>query len=124
MVFQMALKHIKEAKRAKLENDEKGTRVGDGTSLFRYIVNSDMPESEQSDKRLAQEAQILLGGGTTTTARTIGFISYFILTNPSLRSRLEKELEEPMSGYPEVLPTWAELERVPMLQALIKEGLR
>lgn len=29
-----------------------------------------------------------------------------------------------MSGYPEVLPTWAELEKVPMLRALIKEGLR
>ena len=120
----MALKHITEAKCEKMENGEQGIRVGDGTSLFRYIVNSDMPESEQSDERLAQEAQILLGGGTTTTARTIGFISYFILTNPSVRSRLEKELEEPMSGYPEVVPTWAELEKVPMLQALIKEGLR
>ena len=120
----MALKHITEAKREKRENDEKYTGVGDGTSLFRYIVNSDMPESEQSDERLAQEAQILLGGGTTTTARTIGFISYFILSNPSIRSKLEKELEVPMSGYPEVLPTWAELEKVPMLQALIKEGLR
>lgn len=86
----MALKHITEAKREKLENEEKGTRVGDGTSLFRHIVNSDMPESEQSDGRLAQEAQILLSGGTTTTARTIGFIVYFILANPSIRSKLEK----------------------------------
>ena len=123
----MALKHITEAKREKLCNDKIGTRVGDvgdGTSLFRYIVNSDMPESEQSDKRLAQEAQILLSAGTTTTARTIGFISYFILTNASIRSKLEQELEEPMSAYPEVVPTWAELEKVPMLQALIKEGLR
>ena len=120
----MALKHIAEAKREKLVNHEKGTRVGDGTSLFRYVVNSDMPESEQSDERLAQEAQILLSGGTTTSARTIGFIVYFILANPSIRSKLEKELGGPMSGYPEVLPTWAELEKVPMLQALIKEGLR
>ncbi|KAL2051590.1 hypothetical protein ABVK25_008252 [Lepraria finkii] len=108
---QMALKHIVEAKHNKLETDKKGTRVGDGTSLFRYIVNSDMPESERSDERLAKEAQVLLGAGTATTARTMGFISYFILTNPSIRSRLEKELEEPMSRYPKVVPTWAELEK-------------
>ena len=113
-----------EAKREKLENDKKGIRARDGTSLFRYIVNSDMPESERSNERLAKEAQVLLGGGTATTARTMGFISYFILANPSIRSRLENELEEPMSRYPEVVPKWAELEKVPILQALIKEGLR
>ena len=118
------MKQIVEAKREKLENDRKGTRVGDGTSLFRYIVNSDMPESERSNERLAKEAQVLLGGGTATTARTIGFISYFILASPYIRSRLEKELERPMSGYPEAVPNWAELEKVPILQALIKEGLR
>ena len=108
-----------EAKREKLENNKK-----DGTSLFRYIVNSDMPESERSDERLAKEAQVLLGGGTATTARTMSFISYFILANPSIRSRLENELREPMSRYPEIVPTWTELEKVPILQALIKEGLR
>lgn len=123
-MLQIALRHIVEAKHEKLENNKKGSRVGDGTSLFRYIVNSDMPESERSDERLAKEAEVLLATGTATTARTVGFISYFILTNPSIRSRLEKELEEPMSRYPEVVPTWAELEKVPILQALIKEGLR
>ena len=113
-----------EAKREKLENDKIGARAGDKTTLFRYIVNSDMPESERSDNRLASEAVVLLGAGTVTTARTLVFISYYILANPSIRTRLAKELQEPMSRYPEVVPTWAELERVPILQALIKEGLR
>ena len=93
-------------------------------SLFQYIVNSDMPESERSNERLAKEAQVLLGGGTATTARTLGFISYYILANPSIRSRLEAELKEPMAKYPDVVPTWAELEKVPILHALIMEGLR
>ena len=118
------MKNIAEAKQKKLENDEKGTGVGDQTSLFRHILSSDMPASETSDERLAKEAQVLLGGGTSNTARTIGFIIYFVLANPSIRSELERELEEPMSRYPEVVPTWAELEKVPILQALIKEGLR
>lgn len=123
-IFQMALERILEAKREKLENDKIGARAGDKTTLFRYIVNSDMPESERSDNRLASEAQVLLGAGTVTSARTLCFISYYILMNSSIRTRLAKELQEPMFRYPEVVPTWAELERVPILQALIKEGLR
>ena len=120
----MALERILEAKREKLENDKIGARTGDQTSLFRYIVNSDMPESERSDNRLASEAQVLLGAGTVTTARMLGYISYYILADPAIRTRLHKELQEPMFRYPEVVPTWAELEKVPFLQALIKEGLR
>lgn len=83
-----------------------------------------MPESEMSDERLAKEAQVLLGGGTASTARTLGFISYYILANPDIYSRLTEELREPMAQFPEQVPSWADLERLPYLQALIKEGLR
>ncbi len=123
-MLQIALRHIVEAKHEKQENDRKGIRAGNGTSLFRYIVNSDMPESERFDERLVKEAQVLLEDDTATTARIMNFISYFILANPSIRSRLEKELEELMSKYPEIISTWAELEKVSILQALIKKGLR
>ena len=93
-------------------------------SLFRHILDSDMPESELSDDRLSKEAQILLGGGTASTARTIGYISYYIMAKPEIRSRLQEELKKVMGAYPEQTPTLAELERLPYLQALIKEGLR
>ncbi|KAL9045863.1 MAG: hypothetical protein Q9214_001167 [Letrouitia sp. 1 TL-2023] len=122
--YPIAMKHIMAAKQEKLENDRKGTQASDSISLFRHIINSDMPESERSSERLAKEAQILLAAGTESISRTLGYISYFILANPSLHSRLEEELEMPMSKYPEVVPTWAELEKVPILQAIIKESLR
>ena len=83
-----------------------------------------MPESERSDERLAKEAQVLMGGGTASTARTLSFISYYLLARPNIRSKLEQELKEPMAKYPEKVPTWAELERLPYLQAIIKEALR
>ena len=83
-----------------------------------------MPESERSDDRLAKEAQVLLGGGTASTARTLGFVSYYILANPDIRSKLKEELRGPMATYPEHVPSWADLERLPYLQALIKEALR
>lgn len=93
-------------------------------SLFHHILDSDLPESELSDDRLAKEAQILLGGGTASTARTIGYISYYVLARPEIRSRLQDDLKEVMGTYPEQIPTLAELERLTYLQALIKEGLR
>lgn len=83
-----------------------------------------MPEEERTEERLAKEAQVLLGGGTASTARTIGFASYYILSRPELRNKLEAELKEPMANWPQKVPTWAELEKLPLLQAIIKESLR
>lgn len=94
------------------------------SSLFHHIVNSDMPESERSEERLAKEAQVLLGGGTASTARTIGFASFYILSRPAIRARLEAELRQPMASWPEKVPTWAELEKLVFLQAIIRESLR
>ena len=54
----------------------------------------------------------------------MGFICYYIMANPAIRKRLEEELKPVMEGYPEKKPTWAQLEKVAYLQALIKEGLR
>lgn len=123
-ILQIAKKQISIAKRERLDNGLKDTNTDNRISIFRHIVNSDMPECELSDERLAKEAQILLAGGTATTARTLGFISYYILANPDIRSRLQEEVRETMADYPERVPSWTELEQLPYLQALIKEGLR
>lgn len=112
------------AKRTKLDNEKQGLIKGNCLSLFDHIVNSEMPESESSDERLAKEAQVLMGGETASTARTLGFVSYYILANPDIRGQLREELAELMSQYPEAVPTWVELERLPYLQALIKEAFR
>lgn len=83
-----------------------------------------MPESERSEERLAKEAQTLLGGGTASTARTIGFASFWILSRPDIRIKLEAELRDTMRDWPQRVPSWAELEKLPYLQAIIKESLR
>ena len=83
-----------------------------------------MPESERSIERLSREAMVLFGAGTATTARTMGFISYYILRHPHMKQRLGNELKDIMAEYPKTLPTWSDLEKLPYLQALIKEGLR
>ena len=120
---QLASQHIKDSKRENLSPekvDETAT-----SSIFRHIIcSSDMPESERSVERLSREAMVLFGAGTATTARTMGFMSYYILRNPHIKERLGDELKDIMADYPENLPRWSDLEKLPYLQAIIKEGLR
>ncbi|KAM7213240.1 Cytochrome P450 [Rhypophila decipiens] len=100
--------------------DNNGVRF----SLFHHIANNNMPESERSEERLAKEAQTLLGSGTASTARTICFAAYYILANSQTKPRVEAELRGPMADWPGRVPSWAELERLPFLQAIIQESLR
>ena len=83
-----------------------------------------MPESDLSVNRLINEAQLLVLAGATTIAPTLDLISFYILANKDVRSTLLIELEDVMKTYPEKVPSLAELEKLPYLQALIKEGLR
>lgn len=115
---QRAKQHIHKAMTKSLDASQ------NQNSLFQHILNSDMPESERSEERLAREAQTLLGGGTASTARTIGFASFWILSRPDIRTKLEAELRDTMRDWPQRVPSWAELEKLPYLQAIIKESLR
>ncbi|TLD03793.1 uncharacterized protein PgNI_11655 [Pyricularia grisea] len=93
-------------------------------TLFEHLINSDLPESELSVERLASEAQVVMGAGTVTTARTMDYLAVHILLNDRVHTRLRQELKEPMKDFPEKMPPLAELEQLPYLQACIKEALR
>ena len=113
------------AKREKAAQGSKETRKTVGRlTLFRHLVNSDLPASELTDKRLSKEAQVLISSGTITTAGTLGFMCHYIMANPAMRKRLGGEPKGVMESYPEKKLTWAQLEKVAYLQALIKEALR
>ena len=117
--------HIGAVKREKATLESKDTtKTGTRLTLFRHLVNSDLPASELSDKRPSREAQVLIGAGIITTSQALSFSCYYILANPAIRKRLAEELKPVMEGYPEKKPNWAQLEKVEYLQALIKEGLR
>lgn len=93
--------------------------------MFHNLLESgELPESERSEERLVKEAQIFLGGGTASASRTLTFASFYIMSRPETRRRLEEELQNTMRSWPERVPSWAELEKLPYLQAIIKESLR
>ena len=123
-ITQTAKARIRQAMDDKRESQLSGKPIEETGSLFHFIVDSDMPESERSEERLAKEAQVLLGGGTASTARTIGFASFYILSRPALHAALSAEVAETMKDWPNQIPTWADLEKLPLLQAILKESLR
>lgn len=118
----MAEAHIREVLDQKASG--KLPNQGEKQTLFQNLVQSNLPECDMAADRLSKEAQVILGAGTVSTARTLDFLCYYILSNVSIRERLVKELQGPMSEYPMKAPTWAQLEKLPYMQALIKEGLR
>lgn len=111
--------HIRQSKNESLDRD-----VDKKPTLFRHIVTSDMPTSEQSVERLTREAMVLFGGATGTTPHTLTLISYYILSNPKIEERLKDDLAPLMLDFPKNLPRWTDLEGLPYLHAIVKEGLR
>ncbi|EMD96233.1 hypothetical protein COCC4DRAFT_19072 [Bipolaris maydis ATCC 48331] len=120
----MCYDSIKDTKREKGAQPTKDTSLLGRPTLFRHLVNSDLPASELSDERLLREAQVLIGSGTMTTAGTMCFLVYYIKSNPEIHRRLTEELKPIMEGYPHKKPSWAEIEKAEYLQAVLKEGLR
>lgn len=114
--------HIKASKKENLQAEKYDENASN--SIFRYIVTSEMPESERSVERLSREAMVLFGAGTATTARTLGFVCFYVLSDPLMRERLGSELAPLMADYPDKLPKWSDFEKLPFLQAVIWEGLR
>ncbi|CCC05821.1 unnamed protein product [Sordaria macrospora k-hell] len=93
-------------------------------ALFQALAQSNLSPADKTEERLVKEAKLIFLGGTISTGRTLGFVSYYILSRPYIKARLGGELRDVMTAWPEVVPTWIELEKLPYLQAVIKEALR
>jgi cytochrome P450 len=119
----MAEDHVIRIKAAGKRADPISTGIK-RTTVLHDLVYSDMPESELSTSRLVNEAQVLLAAGTIGTARVLDLMCFYIVANPAVHRRLGEELTDVMANYPITPPTWTQLEKLPYLQAVIKEGLR
>lgn len=119
----LAKQHMIDANRDRIEKTESAALEG-RNSIFRHMLAFNLPESDLSTDRLTKEAQVLLGAGTVSSARTLDILTFYVLNNEAWRQRLQDELAPRMRYYPEKVPTWAELEKLPFMQALLKETLR
>ena len=91
--------------------------------MFTDILSSNLPTQEKTVTRLQQEAVGVVSAAIETSKTTLSITSFHILHNSEILQRLKKDLREASFSDPEK-PTWPELEQLPYLTAVIKEGLR
>ncbi|RDW92711.1 cytochrome P450 [Aspergillus mulundensis] len=102
----------------------------DRQTVFSDLIHGDLPEAEKADRRLQDEAQLVIGAGLATTGWALTVGTFYLLDNPNVLARLRRELDEaiPGSAYDLDNPTtaleWTKLEKLPYLTGVIKEAVR
>ncbi|KAK3302990.1 cytochrome P450 [Chaetomium strumarium] len=96
-------------------------------SLFTALLQSGLPPSELSTKRLQQEALALITGGMETTMYALSRCCYYVLSNPAIHAKLRAELltaipdPDPDQPFP---PLETLEQQLPYLTCVITEALR
>ena len=88
------------------------------STIFHEILNSDLPEEEKSKRRVTDEAIVLVGAGSETTARTLAVLSYYILADAQIEETLLAELRTVMRDVNSSVES-ARLEQLPFLVSMI-----
>ncbi|KAJ5671881.1 cytochrome P450 [Penicillium longicatenatum] len=87
------------------------------------LANDKVPPSEKKAKRLQEDATFFMLAASDAPSEALVITSFHILDNPEVLRRLKDEL---FSAFPDVtsIPSLDELERLPYLTAVLREGLR
>ena len=96
------------------------------TVLDAIYTSSLLSPEDKTVTRILAETQAILGAGTETSGNTLSVLTYHVLSEPSIHQRLREELRDAEVGYfaDNTLLDYRTLERLPYLQACIKEALR
>jgi cytochrome P450 len=89
------------------QNDKETKR-----SIFHELLESDLPESEKTVRRLGAEAAVMTGAGEETTAWALSIVTFYLLTRPDIYTKVTDELKTIVTD-PYNLPSWAKLEQLP-----------
>ncbi len=92
-------------------------------TMFHAMLKSTLPPEEKTLDRLVIEGVNMTAAGTLTTAFFLKTTTYHILANPDVLAKLKAELSAAIPD-PENLPALHEIEALPYLQAVMKEGYR
>lgn len=92
-------------------------------TLVHAILYGTLPDKETTLERVLEEAQSLTGAGSVTTAEIISSMLFYLLKNHDSLRKLQAELG-PIMKRTDGRPELRDLEVLPYLTAVIKEGLR
>ncbi|KAI4597191.1 hypothetical protein KJ359_004703 [Pestalotiopsis sp. 9143b] len=99
----------------------KETTGSDSANVFAKVLQQggDGDDTSLSDLDIAVEAASFMVAGTDTTSNTLTYLTWAVLSRPALQTALEDEV-----GHLEDPFTDEELEKLPLLHAVIEETLR
>ena len=100
-----------------------GKARGGKPSIFRTLLDSDLPVHDKSASTLMQDAQTVVAGGSVTTTAALSIATYYILSDKHVLKTLMDELAEAIPEPTHPL-SWTELEQLEYLTAIILETLR
>ncbi|KAL8838651.1 MAG: hypothetical protein Q9170_002059 [Blastenia crenularia] len=109
---------------------DKDNGLDNSNTVFGALLESELPPAEKSLQRMTDEGFSLFAGGTETVSWALTVITYHLLNQPALLSKLTAEVHQAIydsdvdSTGPGEVPSWAALEKRPYLRAVIHEGLR
>ncbi|KAF4445645.1 hypothetical protein F53441_10645 [Fusarium austroafricanum] len=92
-------------------------------TIFDEFLDSPLPEEEKEKGPLTQQAVAIWSGGWDTTGFVLTMAAYQLLQNPKVEQRLYQELKEIWKD-PAETPEITALERLPYLNAVLKETFR
>src|ERR1700753_1734648 len=103
----------------------------DSITMVQSILKSkQLPLSEKEFDRIHNEVDAVTSAGIETVGQTLRLTCFHIYDNPQILQRLRNELSDiskylgPNAASTEGKPVLSQLERLPYLTAVVKEGLR
>ena len=97
-----------------------GHKAASHQTIFHEVLNNpELPESEKTDARLGDEAQLIVAAGLITTSWALSVASYHLSADPSKVARLRTELASVEQPY-----DWRRLEKLPFLNGVVHEAMR
>lgn len=100
-----------------VENARKGGT--DSNLMATIMAEAEKGGAHVDDMDVRTESTSLIFAGSGTTANTMTFLSYAVISRPSLQKALEDEVGKLSPGF-----TDSDLEQLPLLNAVINETLR
>ncbi|KAF7116903.1 hypothetical protein CNMCM5793_005533 [Aspergillus hiratsukae] len=93
-------------------------------TIINRLTDPSIPREERSLARIQDESLVILTAGTETTGRTLAIATFHMSNEPRIWKKLREELRSSVLPTPSSTTTWAELEKLPYLNAVINESLR
>ncbi|KAI9865057.1 MAG: hypothetical protein M1830_006062, partial [Pleopsidium flavum] len=108
-----------------VSNPESLAHLPHSTTIYHLLLNPEAYRNKTAPTvdSLYDESQVLMFGGGDTTANVTMIGTFYLLANPATLARLKEELREAWPRL-EKEPDLRDLERLPYLNAVIKESMR